>query len=1003
VHLLTFEPGINMGDNRVDAIHLRDVNLDNPVVDYLEQPQPTRIGTELQTPTTFETALHGFGTYTIEAYIKPDPGIVTLARLAHISQVDYDKGWDTTSEDDDANVDMWYLVIDINPYQFGMYHFQSNGNIVSYRYGANDGYDELLTPANEWSHVALTADAFYVTLWCNGFEVRSFPYDGTVKIDLESDDGLRISSIFYNRSYVGLLDEFAVNLEAKDAAYMQTQAKRLPIALKFPENGYQYASTDTLLKWAPGKGPFAFDYEVWLDDNKVATITDGSTTYAPDSLLPDTEYKWQIRPIVDGTPNAAGNSEEFTFRTLPGGFEGMIGHWAFDEGSGRIANDTATGLNRKGVDWNYVGQFHGDGDPDFVGGWVPDGAQRKSAGNFSGEADNYVLIVEPNVLAEVGAPDYIAGAGNSDPCIFRELPYNSYTLSLWMKTPVGFQAIDETFLSFGQSYNLRRYWYSDYATFMCGGIRTVDGGQYVVGDGNWHHIAGVYDKMNGVVSLYVDGQLDSSEEFDYLNDSYLITNSDIDRSVNSELRIASNYIYTGRNFNGSIDDVRIYSHVALDAAGIQALYNMGYAHKVPSVDAGDNQVITGASTSLSGIVNNDFLPPAAASTVTWSQVSGPSTATITPTNNANTTVSDLVCGVYTFRLTVNDGSYDPYDEVKVWVQSAADDAQQLLYFRFEEDIFADTEEDIILEVANEMVFGNNYIATPDSSVTSNPLLEDANYVAMLDPNVPVSPLPLTAETNLFSLSGGLDDVQMEGAAEIYPELQFAENITVEFFAEIANEGTIDLINFLGQTAINEDRTIGSGFRFYNPRALRVQYYIEGDAPGRTQRIEIRTTANLSDYTTGSGVNVEYHVQGWKHVAWTYEKATGTSRVFENGVPVYITHVTEMLPSGDSVIARPGEFYYDGIDGRGLVMPPMLTLDEDPEAEEIIFMSGVDGTNGANFDEVRISAKVLPPSQFLIVGENHCLGVLAADIDGNCQVDLYDYVILALNWMKNSGN
>ena len=1012
---MQYEPGIEGM-----AIHLRDVGVDEPDVDWLYN-QPELTGTELQTETSFETALHGFGTWTLEAFIKPDPGMVVLSRLIHISQVDYDKGWRTTTVTaDDANVDMWYCVIDGDPgaYQWGGNFYQSNGTLRGFRYAASGrGYDEAWVPPDEWHHVGVTADAFYITMWCNGHELESEAYDGTIKVDLEqSEDGMRISSIFYDRSYEGLLDELAINLEAKDASHFRAQALRLPLALKYPEDGFQFASTSSVLKWAPGKGPFTFDYEVWISETgsalaKVTTITDGSTTYAPDFLLPDTEYQWQIRQIVDAGAETGTDSEVFTFKTMALGFEGMIGHWTFDEGSGKIVNDTATGLNRKGVDWNYAGTIIGDGGPDFVDGWMS--ADRQYAGNFSGEGGelaNYVAIKEPNVLAEVGAPDYIAGNENSDPCLFRELPFDSFTLALWMKTPVGFQEIDETFLSFGNSYNLRRYWYSDYATFGNGDVGNLDGGQYVVGDGNWHHIAGVYDKMNQAVMLYVDGQLDSIEEYDFDFADSVRDPTYIDRNANSELRIAGNYRYTLRNFHGSIDDVRIYHHLALTASEIQALYDMGYTHKQPAVDAGDDQVISGVSTALAGTMNNDNLPPADVGvTVAWTQVSGPSTATITPANNVNTTVSNLVAGIYTFRLTAYDNAYDPFDEVKVWVQAVADDAQQLLYYRFEADLHSDP---AILEVDNEMAFGNNYVAIPAQYVLDNGDLEDANYVALLDPNVPVTPIPLTLETNNFSVGKALDTIRMEGSAEIYPELQFAENITVEFFTEIANEADINLLSFLGSENIDTDHTKGSGFRFWNPRAVRLEYYIEGDGPGRTERIRIRTTANLSDYITsggGYGVFDVYVVQGWKHLAWTYEKSTGISRIFENGIPVYITHATEQQVGGRPTESRPGEYYFDGPDGRGLVMPPMVDLDGDPEV--MVFMNDVDddglttprigGENGANFDEVRISAKVLPPSEFLIVGENHCLGVLPADIDGNCQVDLYDYVILALNWMKNT--
>ncbi|MCG7860182.1 hypothetical protein MD537_24585, partial [Flavihumibacter sediminis] len=56
----------------------------------------------------------------------------------------------------------------------------------------------------------------------------------------------------------------------------------------------------------------------------------------------------------------------------------------------------------------------------------------------------------------------------------------------------------------------------------------------------------------------------------------------------------------------------------------------------------------------------------------WRQVNGPSTATIANAGNASTSVSGLVAGVYTFRLTAtdNDGA-TATDDMTVTVNTAA--------------------------------------------------------------------------------------------------------------------------------------------------------------------------------------------------------------------------------------------------------------------------------------------------------------------------------------------
>jgi hypothetical protein len=75
----------------------------------------------------------------------------------------------------------------------------------------------------------------------------------------------------------------------------------------------------------------------------------------------------------------------------------------------------------------------------------------------------------------------------------------------------------------------------------------------------------------------------------------------------------------------------------------------------PSADAGSNQTITLPTNSVtltgSGSESNGTIVSYA-----WTQVSGPSTATIGTANSAATIVGSLVTGIYRFKLTVTDNS-----------------------------------------------------------------------------------------------------------------------------------------------------------------------------------------------------------------------------------------------------------------------------------------------------------------------------------------------------------
>ena len=67
-------------------------------------------------------------------------------------------------------------------------------------------------------------------------------------------------------------------------------------------------------------------------------------------------------------------------------------------------------------------------------------------------------------------------------------------------------------------------------------------GNVRVDDGQWHHIAGVYDGAKGY--LYTDGKVDGSEEADGM------INSD-----SPDVYIGENAGATGRYWSGLIDDV----------------------------------------------------------------------------------------------------------------------------------------------------------------------------------------------------------------------------------------------------------------------------------------------------------------------------------------------------------------------------------------------------------------------------------------------------------------
>ncbi|MCB9157744.1 MAG: S8 family serine peptidase [Caldilineaceae bacterium] len=95
-------------------------------------------------------------------------------------------------------------------------------------------------------------------------------------------------------------------------------------------------------------------------------------------------------------------------------------------------------------------------------------------------------------------------------------------------------------------------------------------------------------------------------------------------------------------------------------------------NQAPTVNAGGDQSITlPGDATLSGSASDDGLPAPANLVTTWSVVSGPGAVTFGNTNALNTTASFAVDGVYTLRLTADDGALSAADDVIISVNAAA--------------------------------------------------------------------------------------------------------------------------------------------------------------------------------------------------------------------------------------------------------------------------------------------------------------------------------------------
>ncbi len=105
---------------------------------------------------------------------------------------------------------------------------------------------------------------------------------------------------------------------------------------------------------------------------------------------------------------------------------------------------------------------------------------------------------------------------------------------------------------------------------------------------------------------------------------------------------------------------------------IEITVNPAPVNQAPTVNAGVDQTLTlPNSASLLGTASDDGLPnPPATVTVTWSQVSGPATATFGNANSLSTTASFTTAGVYVLRLTASDTLLSATDDIEITVNPA---------------------------------------------------------------------------------------------------------------------------------------------------------------------------------------------------------------------------------------------------------------------------------------------------------------------------------------------
>jgi hypothetical protein len=244
-------------------------------------------------------------------------------------------------------------------------------------------------------------------------------------------------------------------------------------------------------------------------------ILQETTTYTPGTLELDKVYYWRVDEF-DGIVIHKGDI--WNFRTLSEIDPNLIGWWRFDDGSGIIAFDSSGNGND--------GTFNGDPQ------WMPN--QFGYALEFDGSGDWLDCGEDPSLQIT-----------------------DAVTVSAWIK--VGTQGVDHK-IGGNQDganggykltvYNNNRV---EFEIRTSGNLavlnRNVSGGIEIEVD-IWYHVTGVYSLEDGYIRTYVNGVLDRE-----------MSTTDALGASPGSFKIGCEPFMTGSyNFNGVMDDIRIYNH-----------------------------------------------------------------------------------------------------------------------------------------------------------------------------------------------------------------------------------------------------------------------------------------------------------------------------------------------------------------------------------------------------------------------------------------------------------
>ena len=616
-------------------------------------------------------------------------------------------------------------------------------------------------------------------------------------------------------------------------------------------------------------------------------------------------------------------------------------------------------------------------NPALVGWWKFDEGSGNIAVDSSGNCSDAWLYGDPNWVT-----GYIAGAlefdsdGDSVNCGWDEvLDINdAITVAVWIKVNT-FDASWQTIVSRYQSWSFRRDTGAPYhgktridsvgfftQNSGCGEIF----GTTPIDDGQWHHVAATYDSTTGKQYLYIDGIAEDSSQGN--------VGGSMDIEAGEKLCIGATSVGHATEWNGLIDDVRIYNR-ALSQGEILSLAARTAGNPSPfnGVPNAPNDVILSWSPGKDANSHDVYF--------------GTSLSDVTDANTSNH------LGVYKGNQPVGANSYDPgaleldvtyywrIDEVNylcdpcIWTGSVwsfatrSDPALYLIaHWKFEEGTGSTT-----------------YDSSGNATPADGTLYGDPQWVA--------------GKVGNYALD--FDGIGDFVNCAIPDKLKITNAITFALWVKVDSWST-QWTSIAGR---------------YHP------YFIRRGQSGNTHSANWRTDGTSGGSTAGMSMPGTSNIDDgeWHHVAGTYDGATGKQYIYIDGALENSAQgdVGGSIRTGDAnpfIIAAHSASGTQSLDGqiddvsiynRALLKEEIERLVLENEGLTIARNpSPADKAYALKDTKLGWSAGCYADSHNVYFGtdfndvDDATPICQAGDVDGNCQVNFNDVLVLTEQWLQN---